>query len=121
MIRKIIAVVVGFVLWSIFWLTYGQVVILTGLYPESGEPITGFLALAIMWLGSVIISLVTGYITTAIARSGDIKITVALGVILLMVGTAVQVQFWELLPVWYHVLFLTCLIPACIVGGRLRR
>jgi hypothetical protein len=44
-----------------------------------------------------------------------------LGLILLGVGMFVQAQYWYLMPLWYHLAFLLLLVPACMIGSRLRR
>jgi hypothetical protein len=44
-----------------------------------------------------------------------------LGLILLGVGMFVQAQYRYLMPLWYHLLFLLLLVPACMIGGQLRR
>ena len=38
----------------------------------------------------------------------------------LAIGIAVEASYWELMPVWYHLLFLALLIPATVYGGRLK-
>jgi hypothetical protein len=45
---------------------------------------------------------------------------IALGAALLAIGILVQSQYWQLLPVWYHVIFLAGLLPVSLLGARLR-
>ena len=45
--------------------------------------------------------------------------TLILGILLLIVGVLVQAMVWNLLPIWYHLIFLILLIPATIAGGKL--
>jgi hypothetical protein len=40
-------------------------------------------------------------------------------VLLLVVGIYFQSQYWHVMPLWYHLIFLALLIPMCFVGARL--
>ena len=42
------------------------------------------------------------------------------GILLLATGIAVQLQYWSLLPIWYHLVFLVLLVPSTVAGGSLR-
>jgi len=119
MLRQILAVVGGFALWSVLWLLLGQILTASGLRPSPGEPVTASVPLTVLLLGSIMISLLAGYVTAAISRTRGDKVAVALGLVLLVVGIFVQVHYWQLMPLWYHLAFLICLVPACIAGARL--
>ncbi len=119
--RTILAVFVGFALWSLIWLGGGSV--LPGLFPgavgaNGSSANTGYLlALAAL---SVIASLAAGYLARAIAKVSGAAPQLALGVILLLVGIAVESGYWGLLPLWYHLVFLVLLLPATLAGAWLR-
>ncbi len=44
---------------------------------------------------------------------------ITLGVLLLLTGIGVQASVRDLMPVWYHVVFLALLIPATIIAAKL--
>ena len=135
MIRIIAGVIVGFIVWSIVWV--GSEALLASISPNwlgkhsldaqkalaAGTPLesAGDATIAIINLiRSFVTSLIGGYMAALVA--GEYKrSTMALGIILLAVGVAVEYMFWNLAPAWYHIIFVLALIPMTIVGGRLRR
>ena len=71
-------------------------------------------------LRSFVTSIIAGYMAALVA--GEYKrSTMGLGIILLLVGIAIEYMFWNLAPAWYHVIFVLGLIPMTILGGRFRR
>ena len=68
---------------------------------------------------SMIYSVVSGWAAARIARERAFASSVALGVLLLVVGIGVQMQYWDVMPLWYHLLFLVALVPAVLLGYRL--
>jgi len=119
MFRPILAVVAGFVLWSVLWLLLNQVLAASGLLPAPGQPVTATVPLVALLLASIVISLLAGYVTARIAATQAFKAALVLGALLLVTGIAVEAANWQLLPPWYHISFLVCLVPACIAGARL--
>lgn len=135
MIRIIAGVIVGFIVWSIVWV--GSEALMAALSPEwlgkhyldaqtaltAGTPLASAndAGIAIINLiRSFITSIMGGYMAALVA--GEYKrSTMALGIILLFVGIAVQYMFWNFAPAWYHIIFVLALIPMTILGGRLRR
>jgi hypothetical protein len=120
MLRTIAAVVAGFVAWSAVWLDGNA--ILAALSPaavnaDGSVANVGFL-LALLAL-SLLASLVAGYTTAALqARPGAAW---ALALVLLVVGIAVELGSWRLLPVWYHLVFLALIVPVVRFGAGLRQ
>jgi hypothetical protein len=43
----------------------------------------------------------------------------SLAAVLLLVGIFVEIQYWNVMPVWYHLIFLAVLVPATLWGGRI--
>lgn len=131
MLRIILGVIVGFVVWSILWVGSDQVMIQTiGWYgdhqhaferamvnKEAFEPLMSILMINIV--RSVIISLVSGYVAALVAAENR-RSTLILGVVLLLFGAMVEVMAWNFLPVWYHLVFLVLLIPVTIAGGKMK-
>ena len=135
MIRIIAGVVVGFIVWSIVWV--GSEALMAAISPnwlgkhslEAQTALTAGTPLAsandagiaiINLLRSFVTSIIAGYMAALVA--GEYKrSTMGLGIILLLVGIAIEYMFWNLAPAWYHVIFVLGLIPMTILGGRFRR
>jgi hypothetical protein len=133
MLRIILGVIVGFCVWSILWVAGNQ--LLMALSPgwygaqelafmkavASKEPVSAdSTILLIHIILSVIASFVSGYVAALVAAENR-RVTIALGVLLLLVGIMVEVAYWNYIPIWYHLIFLILLIPMTIAGGKLRR
>lgn len=116
-----LAVIAGFILWSVLWLGGNQV--LTRMSPETfrqpggdGQPGAG--ALAVLLVFSVLCSLASGALAGAICRSSMMPAWILSG-LLFVVGVLVERSYWNVLPLWYHLAFLVLLVPATVVGGML--
>lgn len=119
--KQALAVVAGYVLWSLLWLGLNQALLTLGILPASStEPFTSAKPLLLMLAGSVLISLVSGYVAARIVGPAWAPSVIVLGVLLLLTGIFVQLKLWYLIPVWYHVSFLGLLIPMTFFGARLR-
>ncbi len=132
MVRIILGVVVGFIVWSVLWLGSDQVLITMskswyGQHQLAFEdamlnqaPFTPDNTILLMHLvRAAIISLMSGFIAAFVAGENR-KAPLGLGILLLLFGLMIQVMAWNYLPVWYHAVFLLMLIPLTILGGRLR-
>lgn len=133
MLRIILGVIVGFVVWTIVWL--GTDAVLTVISPNwyakniadlntaaaNGQPYKSETIMTLMALGlSVICSFVSGFAAALVAKE-NVKSTLILGILLLIVGVSVSVSFWNYFPLWYHILFSFLLIPVTILGGKLKK
>ena len=38
----------------------------------------------------------------------------------LFIGIVVEVMYWSLMPVWYHIVFLALVVPMTLQGGRMK-
>ncbi|NJN53145.1 MAG: hypothetical protein HC809_16695, partial [Gammaproteobacteria bacterium] len=114
MLRSVIAVIMAPIVWGVVMLP-GNMLLLV-LFPGADvEPRVGYLVAALV--GSVIYSLIAG-VTTAFIIGRNAKLHgIWAGIALLAVGVMVQVQAWDVLPLWYHLVFLTLLVPACVAGA----
>jgi hypothetical protein len=120
MIKKIIAVVAGYVVWSIGWVGIIGIMRKGGLLAaDETQPISQLSALLSLLILSIILSIIAGFITSAMSASRSTIIW--LGVLLLATGIFVQSQRWTLMPMWYHIAFLALLIPLSFVGAWLQR
>ena len=119
--RSIAAVTAGFLLWTVLWLGFGAVVqaaLPTVVVP--GQPVTSTGVLLAYLVYSMVISVVAGYVCAAVKGLRPMKPVWILALILVAVGLAVEVAGWALTPVWYHLVFLTLLVPATVWGGGVR-
>lgn len=122
MVRQIVSVVIGFALWSMVWLAYNALLVMLEVLPhDQNQPFRDAGPLVALIAGSMIATLAAGYTTAVISRSASGRPVAGLGLLLLAVGTLVQLQYWALMPLWYHLTFLSLLLPATIAGGALRK
>jgi hypothetical protein len=119
MIQKILAVVAGFVVWSVLWFAANAGLGAAGMLPPPGAAVDEPGVLRLLLAASVLASLAAGFLASWLARAPGHKVALWLGVLLLAVGVFVQTQFWTLMPVWYHAAFLLLLVPMCLAGSRL--
>ena len=132
MARIIFGVIVGFIVWSIVWVggeqtlaslwgEYGQHSLSAERAFTNGESLDSSPVIAVVNLiRSFITSILAGYMAALVAGEYR-RTTMALGIILVLVGIAVEYMFWNLAPAWYHILFVLFLLPMTMLGGRLRR
>ncbi len=122
LIRKIVAVVLGFALWSGLWLA-GNAALASRAEPHAGSAGASPNNATLAWtLGvSIACSLAAGAVAGAIMsrRHGAMQAACVLGALLLLVGIAVQGGAWSSMPLWYHLCFLAMLLPATLAGARL--
>jgi len=133
MIRIILGVITGFIVWSVVWAGGQKTLVMLspnwiGSYMSAAErslatgeqnPQNAAVS-GIILLLSLVTSLIAGYMCALVA--GEYKrSTMALSVILILVGILVEYSYWNMAPAWYHILFVLLLAPMTILGGRLRR
>ena len=132
MLRIILGVIAGFIVWSIVWI--GMDALLAAISPDwfgriftdfqnavsRNEPFMPPDSVSVYLIfQSVLCSLIAG-LTAALIAKENRKSTIALGVLLLITGVFVEAAHWNYFPVWYHIVFLLLLIPATVLGGKLR-
>ena len=121
MIRSLLAVLTGTTVWGLLWTTGNDV--LVRIIPEAvrGDGRVEYVpALIILLVLSVVLSVLAGGLTAWIARKRETKHTLALGIVQFAIGMAVQIQYIDLMPLWYYAFFLLLLIPGNVAGGILR-
>ena len=132
MLRIILGMIGGYIVWSIIWvgMDASMATISPGWFGRNfaefqnavnrNEPFTSPGSVSVYLIfQSVLCSLISGFVAAAIARENR-KSTLALGVLLLVTGIFVEAYHWNYFPIWYHVLFLLLLIPATVLGGKLK-
>ena len=121
MLRSVLAVIGGFLLWSLVWVASNQLVI--ALFPRHVKDDGGIDQPAVLLMlitVSLALSFLSGYLVAVWARRKEVPHAAVLGAVLLAVGVFVQVQYWEVMPLWYHLCFLGLLLPGAALGGWLR-
>ena len=133
MVRIILGIIVGFAVWSIIWVgsdalmqsfspgwwgTQKEAMALAVVNSESFRAETTIVALDLV--RSVIASIMAGFLTAIVAGENR-RSPLILGIILLIVGIAVQVHLWNVFPIWFHIIFWALLIPATVLGGRMKQ
>ena len=133
MLRIILGVIVGFILWSVLWA--GSDALFSMISPEGyGKTSQDFrtavadkmpytldsTVLIMLLIKSVIVSIISGFVAALIAKE-NVKSTLGLGILLLIFGIFIQALHWNYMPLWYHIPFLVLLIPMTILGGKFHR
>ena len=118
--KTVAGVGAGFVVWTVLFLGSNSVISMAtpASFNADGSTDSTVILLLILVL-SMVASVVSGNICARLAGAAASGGSIALGVMLLAVGIFVQLQFWEQMPLWYHLLFLGALIPGVIVGSRM--
>ena len=119
--RIVLAVIAGFALWSVLWLVVNasSAALAPGAFNEDGTTDSATVLLVVLIL-SIACSVGSGVLTAAIARTPSLGPAWVLGGLLLAVGVFFQVQYWDAMPLWYHIPFLALLIPGTLIGARFR-
>lgn len=133
MVRIILGIVVGFIVWSIIWLGSEQV--LSTIWPKwygthqlafeaavsNDSPFTADTTILLMNVvrGSII-SVMCGFLAAVIAGENR-RAPVILGLLLVAFGLLIVFMSWSYVPLWYHVIFTALLIPMTILGGKLKK
>lgn len=117
--RAILAVVSGMVSWALLWNLGTSAAQQT--FPEilsPGQPISHAGALVGYIVYSVVVSGVAGFVVARVGRGWMVLVWI-LALVHLALGIVAEFSYWDLMPVWYHVVFLLLVVPATIAGGRL--
>jgi uncharacterized membrane protein YeaQ/YmgE (transglycosylase-associated protein family) len=121
MLRIILGMAAGFIVWSILWVGVDAILRLVWTsYDESVKTMTfSSTMMVVPLILSAIVSIVSGFVAALIAKENT-KSPLMLGVLLLIVGVFVQMSMWEKIPLWYHLTFWILLVPMSVLGGKLR-
>ncbi len=120
MLRQSLAVLLGFLAWSAIWLAGNQLLVELHAIPHgSRTPIKYAGSLLALLTNAVVATVTAGYSVALLKPQNLQRPVLILAGLLIAVGGVVQFGLWELMPLWYHVAFLTLLLPMCIVGAKL--
>ena len=118
MMRTVLAIIAGYVLWTILWLGGGAGI--RAAFPEAfpeGGPFNAALPLLLTLGLSILCSFAAGVIATKVAVDPGRAVWI-MAVLLLITGIGVQASMWSQMPVWFHIPFLVLLVPVCLMGKR---
>ncbi|MEM1180611.1 MAG: hypothetical protein AAGM22_19855 [Acidobacteriota bacterium] len=119
--RSLGAVLAGMFTWAILWVANNSA--LAAAFPdafaEDGSTSRAGILLT-MLAASVVFSVLAGWVTAKVAVDKVLAHTLALGLVQLAIGVLVQMQYWDVMPLWYHLPFLALLIPGNVLGGVIR-
>lgn len=120
--RIALAVITAALAWAALWVS--GTMLLAAAWPAHVAPdrsVSDPLALLTYLAYSVVLSMLAGRIAATVARpAGASRAVAILAGLQLLLGIMIEVSAWSLTPAWYHLVFLTLLIPATLFGGRLR-
>lgn len=123
--RVAVGVLAGAVVWAVLWVggTSGA----RAAFPElldATQRLENVGALLAFIGYSVVLSILAGYVAAMLAGVADLAAGMRAAWILaglqLALGLFFEISSWDLLPVWYHLVFLALIVPATVYGGRLR-
>ncbi len=119
MVKNILSVVAGFLVWTAVFLLGSQVVrsIFANVHNDDGYT-SNVSALLIYLALSALASMAAGFACAKIADDSPMRYATITGVLLLLTGLYVQISAWDLLPVWYNLAFLVLLLPVTLIGAR---
>jgi hypothetical protein len=121
MAKYIFGVVAGLMVWLAAVMAAG--VLLRSVWPEyvaaSGDmSFTLPMKLTRLSIGALT-TLAAGAVSAVIGRSR--RTAVVTGALLLLIFIPDHISLWNKFPVWYHLTFLSSLVPLAVVGGRIAR
>ena len=117
--KYIFGVVAGLMVWLAAVMAAG--VLLRSVWPEyvaaSGDmSFTLPMKLTRLSIGAMT-TLAAGAVSAFIGRSR--RTAVVTGALLLLIFIPDHISLWNAFPVWYHLTFLSSLVPLAVVGGRM--
>ena len=121
-VRVGLAIGAGAAVWAVLWIggtTGGQAALPELMTP--GQRVTHVGVLLGLIGYSVPLSILAGFVTAAAAAEGARVAVWLLAALQLTLGVIAELSYWALLPVWYHLVFLSLVVPATLYGGVLRR
>ena len=117
--KQILGVVGGLMVWFVAALLAG--VLLRSVWPEyvaaSGDmSFTMPMKLTRLSIGALT-TVAAGAVAALVGRSS--WTAVVTGALLLVIFIPEHISLWDKFPTWYHLTFLTSLVPLAAVGGRI--
>ena len=76
--------------------------------------------LLLMLAGTALAGVVGGYLTARMAAGRPIAHAAVLGGVQLMLALVANILSWDSGPAWFHLATLALVMPAALVGGKIR-
>jgi hypothetical protein len=104
-------------IWFALALPGNQLVFLV--YPAAldGQTPLGFLLLSLV--ASAIYTFAAGAICCWIAKPDFKRIGLLAALVLLAFGVFTQIVYWDVLPIWYHLVAIAFIVPVAMAGANL--
>jgi hypothetical protein len=121
MLRSILAVVAGSVVWMVVAL--GLDFLLISTFPHWADArgrVESIPVLFLMLSYSTGTEVLAGYVTGWVARRREVLHALALGLLQLAMGIVATIKMWDTAPGWWHVALLALVVPATAAGGQWR-
>lgn len=117
--RTFLSILAGFSAWTVLWCSsnFAAASLSPGSFGTDGSVHHAPLLVSFLVL-SLGFSLIAGFLTARLAKDRAWRAASILAGIQLAVGCFVQAQYWELMPLWYHLPFLAMLVPGILAGAR---
>lgn len=116
--KATMAVLAGMIFWAVLWIGTNQVFM--SALPEIVQPNARVDHMGVLWTYiavSVVLSIGAGWITARVRGGDPMSAVWVLALIQLLLGIFFEISAWDLLPVWYHIVFLALIVPATVYGG----
>jgi hypothetical protein len=116
--RGVLAVLAGAIVWAVLWVSFtqgAQRALPEIIKPE--QPITHTGTLLAFIAVSVALSILAGFVTAAAGGKQPMAALWALAALQLTLGIIAEASYWQLTPLWYHLVFLALIVPATVYGG----
>ena len=120
MLRDILAALAGSAGWTILWLSCNTALRGAGLLPADANRRVEAIPPLLILLGASVVFSIAGFVASALASRAGYRAAIILCAIQLVLGILFQTQAWHLMPIWYHLSFLSLLVPMTLVGAWLR-
>ena len=119
--RSVVAVGAGILSWGLLWVSAnaGLAAVLPTRFDAAGVATDPLVLVAFLGI-CTLLCVMAGWLCARIAGRSIMKHVLALALIQLAIGIAVQTSVWGLMPAWYHLSFLGLVVPMHLVGGKLR-
>src|SRR5512146_726509 len=102
--RPTLAIIAGYAVWTIIWLTGNFILRTVGVLPtDTTARIDSPGALSTLIGISILCSIAAGVIAKVISRGSSNYPSLILAFLLLLTGIGVQWSVFQLMPIWYHV------------------
>ena len=115
--KNVTAIIAAPVIWGLISVPCNLA--LHSLFPEVSEGKITHQYLFSTLIASFFYSVIAGACAARIAAPHFKSIGLFAGLSVLLVGAAVQIANWSVLPPWYHAAFLFWLMPLCMVGAHI--